>query len=301
VFKVALERKEPSLSTLTKVLIVLQVVVALVLCGLVVTYVSTAENYKQLYEAEKSKASRANQEKDNAQEELEKFKAEKDQELAQLTKQIATLKDNISKLTNDLAVSERAKAQLSSDLLAKDATIQTANNLANQQTELYAKAKEQLDVLKDDQIKKNGQLKEINDTLLEKMGIITTQTEQIKRLLEEKTELQAKLEEALRKGGMTVVPPLPAQPQPSAQQAKPASKDIDLKGVVTKVDLEHKLAEISIGSAHGVRQDMKFYVTRGDQFICNILVLEVQAERTVGILDLVQTTPLAGDMVSTNL
>ena len=300
-FKIALERKEPSLSTLTKVLIVLQVVVALILCGLVVTYVATADNYKQMYETERSKASRANQEKDNALEEQDKFKAEKDQEMALLTKQIAVLKDNISKLTNDLTVSDRTKAQLSNDLIAKDATIQTANNLANQQTELYAKAKEQLDAIRAEQVKKDGQLREINDTLLEKMGIITTQTEQIKRLLEEKTDLQAKLEQSLRQYGKSLVPPIPAQSQPMAPQARPMAKDIDLRGVVTKVDLEHKLAEISIGFAHGVRQDMKFYVTRGDQFICNILVLEVEADRTVGILDLVQTTPMAGDVVSTNL
>jgi myosin heavy subunit len=289
------------LSTLTKVLIVLQVVVALVLCGLVVSYVATADNYKQMYETERSKASRAIQEKDNAQEEFEKFKADKDQELAQLTKQMGELKDTISRLNNDLAVSERTKAQLGNESLAKDATIQTANTLAKQQGELYAKAKEQLNDLRDEQAKRDGQLREINDTLIEKMGIITTQTEQIKRLMEEKTELQAKLEQSLRQFGKALVPPIPAQPQPTVQQARPLAKDIDLKGVVTKVDLEHKLAEISIGSAHGVRQDMKFYVTRGDQFVCNILVLEVEADKTVGILDLVQTTPLVGDVVSTNL
>jgi hypothetical protein len=300
VFKVALERKETSLSTLTKVLIVLQVVVGLVLCGLVVTYVSTADNYKQLYEAENSKAKQADQAKNNAQDELEKFKADKDQEFALLTKQIAVLKDNISKLTNDLAVSERTRAQLGNDLLAKDATIQTANTLANQQTELYAKAKEQLDAIRADQVKKDGQLREINDALIEKMGILTTQTEQINRLTDEKTELLAKLQESLRQFNKAFVPPIPTQPQPMVQ-ARPLAKDIDLKGVVTKVDLEHKLAEISIGSSHGVRQDMKLYVTRGDQFVCNILVLEVEADKTVGILDLVQTTPLAGDVVSSNL
>ena len=288
------------MSTLTKVLIVLQVVVALVLCGLVVTYVSTAENYKQMYETENSKAKRANQDKENAQEELEKFKAEKDQEIASLTKQIAALKDTISKLNNDLAASERTRAQLNNDLLAKDATIQTANTLANQQTELYANAKEQLDVLRVEQVKKDGQLKEINDTLVEKMGIITTQAEQIKRLTDEKNDLLAKLQQSLRQSGRELVPPIPTQSKPS-QQASPSTMDIDLKGTITRVDLENKLAEISIGSAQGVRQDMKFYVTRGDQFICYILALEVEPERTVGILDMVQMAPMPGDVVSTNL
>jgi len=90
------------LSTLTKVLIVLQVVVALVLCGLVVSYVATADNYKQLYETESSKARGAIQEKNNAQDEFEKFKADKDKEFAQLTKEMGELNDAKSRLENDL-------------------------------------------------------------------------------------------------------------------------------------------------------------------------------------------------------
>lgn len=97
------------MSTLTKVLIVLQVVVALVLCGLVVTYVANADNYKGMYEDARSKANRANQEKEAKLQEFEQFKATKDQELAKLTQQMGEQRDAIGKLTNDLAVSERTK------------------------------------------------------------------------------------------------------------------------------------------------------------------------------------------------
>jgi hypothetical protein len=45
---------------------------------------------------------------------------------------------------------------------------------------------------------------------------------------------------------------------------------------------------------------MKFHVIRGDEFICDILVLDVDAEKAVGILDLVQKQPKVGDLVSTN-
>jgi len=289
------------LSTLTKVLIVLQVVVALVLCGLVVTYVATADNYKRMYEEERSRASKANQQKEATQQDFEQFKAAKDQEFAGLNKKIAELNDTISRLTNDLAMSERTRAQIGNDLTAKDAIIQTANTLAKQQTELYQKAKEQLDAIRTEQVKKDGELKEINDSIVEKMAIITAQTEQIRRLIEEKTDLQGKLEQLLRQYGKAVVPPAPTGPKPVVQPARPLARDLGLKGVITRIDMENSLAEISIGSADGVRQEMKFYVTRGDQFICNILVLEVEAQKAVGILDLVQQTPKAGDVVATNL
>jgi hypothetical protein len=48
---------------------------------------------------------------------------------------------------------------------------------------------------------------------------------------------------------------------------------------------------------------MKFHVVRGDKFICDILILDVEPEKAVGILDLLQPElpPQAGDQVSTNL
>jgi hypothetical protein len=65
--------------------------------------------------------------------------------------------------------------------------------------------------------------------------------------------------------------------------------------------MKNKVAAISIGSAAGVREDMKFHVTRGDRFICDILIFDVDPEKAIGILDLVQTDPQAGDLAATNL
>jgi hypothetical protein len=80
--------------------------------------------------------------------------------------------------------------------------------------------------------------------------------------------------------------------------------DISLEGLIITVDLENSLAEISIGAANGVKQNMKFHVTRGDEFICDILILDVEPEKAVGTLELMNVTqkqPKAGDNVSTNL
>jgi len=289
------------LSTLTKVLIVLQVVVALVLCGLVVTYVATADNYKQMYDTQSSRARLADQQREKAEQDLEQIKTDRAQETAGLNKKIAELNDRISDLGNNLGNLERDKTRLNETVTTMASTIEAANLNAKKQTELAQKAQEQLDALRSEQVKKDGQLKEINDALVEKMVVISTQTEQIKRLTEERTELQAKLEQALRQYGKVVVPPVPAQPQPVVKQPGPAVKDLNLRGTVTRVDLEAGLAEISIGSADGVRQGMELYVTRGDQFMCNILILDVQAERAVGVLKLIQQSPGPGDVVTTNL
>jgi hypothetical protein len=61
------------------------------------------------------------------------------------------------------------------------------------------------------------------------------------------------------------------------------------------------MAGISIGSADGVKEGMRFHVTRGDEFICDILIIDVDAEEAVGVLEYVQQNPRVGDNVSTNL
>jgi hypothetical protein len=74
-----------------------------------------------------------------------------------------------------------------------------------------------------------------------------------------------------------------------------------LKGLITAVDSKNKMVSISIGTADGVKEGMKFHVTRGDKFICDILIIDTDAENAVGAMELVQEQPRTGDTVTTNL
>ena len=67
------------------------------------------------------------------------------------------------------------------------------------------------------------------------------------------------------------------------------------------MDLKNSMASISIGTADGVKEGMKFHVTRGDQFICDIVIIDTDTEEAVGVLELVQQPPKVGDNASTNL
>jgi len=76
-----------------------------------------------------------------------------------------------------------------------------------------------------------------------------------------------------------------------------------LKGNITRLDLQNKLAEISIGSTSGVKVDMKFHIVRGNQVVADMLVLDVEPDRAVGTIQIIQQglEPGVGDLVSTNL
>jgi len=77
-----------------------------------------------------------------------------------------------------------------------------------------------------------------------------------------------------------------------------AKKSDGLKGLIVAMDLKNSLAQISLGATHGVTEGMRFHVTRGDQFICDILIFDVEPDKAVGALDLVQSEPRVGDQVS---
>jgi len=74
-----------------------------------------------------------------------------------------------------------------------------------------------------------------------------------------------------------------------------------LKGKVAEVNLQNSIVGISIGSADGVQQGMKFYVTRGEDFVCEILIMNVDSKVSAGVIELASSQPKIGDKVATDL
>ena len=81
-------------------------------------------------------------------------------------------------------------------------------------------------------------------------------------------------------------------------------QNIALKGRVVGVDFQNNLAQVSLGSAQGVRPNMTFHVVRGEQYICDVVIQKVDPDKSVGqlsVLDRNRAEPRIGDTVSTNL
>jgi len=279
-------------------------VCSIFLCGLVATYVANAENFKQKYDQAYTDLRAAQEKQRSAEKQLREKIEQTDQEKAKLNEEIAGHKIKIGELEADLDKVTRAKDELLARVNSFAAIVEGFTKTNDQQGLLLKNTIARLETVEADLIKERSQHKETSRVLLEKMAIIATMQEQSKRLVEEKTELQTKLDQFLRQYGQAVAPTKPVtQVTTKAKPAPPVTREIGLKGRVTNVDLPNKMAEISIGRVHGVKESMKFHVVRGDKFICDILILDVEPEKAVGILELLnsQQPPQAGDQVSTNL
>jgi len=290
------------LSTLTKVLIILLTIFSIFLCGIVVTYVANATHYKQKYERLLIDLQATQQNVTKLKSDLSDTIQQADQQKQTLNDKIASLNITIEQLKANVDAAEREKARL---LLRVDefaAEVATFTKTNEYQTSLAQNAFNAWKAAEGDLTKEQSQHKETARLLLEKMAIITTLEDKNRRLLEENAELQTKLDQFLRQYGKTLAPAAPVTPiKEKARPVPPPTTAIGLKGQIIAVDSENSLAEISIGQAHGVKEGMKFHVTRGEQFICDIVILDVEPEKAVGWLELVQDQPKAGDNVSTNL
>lgn len=294
------------LSTLTKILIVLLTISSIFLCGIVVTYVANADNYRDMYNKLKTEAdglresadgnSRAFKEK---QDEMERLQNKLNSEIAALNTQISTLK-------GQLADAERVNTNLNQRVDRFAADVETFTKTNEKLTSLLDDTTNKWKTVEADLIKEQAQHKETAETLREKLAIIQSLETDKKRLIEEKTELQARMDKLLQPVGETTTPVVTVT-QPKIEIARPVpviAEKIALKGLITGVDLKNKLARISIGTADGVKEGMKFHVTRADKFICDLLIIDTDTEEAVGameLLDLAREQPKNGDTVTTNL
>jgi DNA repair exonuclease SbcCD ATPase subunit len=280
-------------------------IASIFLCGIVVTYVANADNYKQKYDSLYNGYQAAKKNEDNAKTQLNNTIEEKDRDAEKLGQQIASLEEQISKLKIDLATAERDKDDANRKVNNWAAIVMDFSKTMENYEKLVKNALVERDLKEAELIKQDKELKDTTAALMENMAIVKQLQDESKRLLEEKTELQNKLDQYLRQFGKAIAEPMPVTTIQEAVSLATPTKDIDLNGSITEVDLKNLLAEISIGTADGVKEGMRFHLTRGDKFICDIVILDVWPERAVGWIELLQdqpqNQPRIDDKASTNL
>lgn len=290
------------MSALTKILIVLLTISAVFLSGIVVTYVANAENYKEKYEKVRTKNDSLKSEVRGLNEQMNDRMDKADQLEAKLNSKIADLRTKYGQMESKHRSAEREKAALLQKVnswtsIAKDFT--TTND---KQGQLLEKTLNDLNELQAKNIKQKKELDDTTTDLIKKMSIVETLKRENKRLLEDKVDLRSRLDRILQPTGRVTAATTPVTQEKSRVQPNYRyTRQIALQARVTAVDLKNSMAGISIGSADGVKEGMKFHVTRGDEFICDILIIGVDHEEAVGVLDLVQQPPRTGDIASTNL
>jgi chromosome segregation ATPase len=289
------------LSTLTKILIVLLTLSTIFLCGITVTYVGTATNYKKLYTERNSKIQSLTKDNDYKAEQInsleDKVQNTKDsyeKRIESLDKELATRGLELETCQRTLSDTETRLKDNAAILADSMATVATNNKLRQEAESKRADL---------EKIKQNNekQIKELNDRVLSletKIDLIETEKRQ---LVEDKTQIQNRLDQLLQVTGQRAF--APENVTLSTDKAKPAPpmRALDLEGVINEVKLQDSLASISKGSADGVKDGMRFHVLRDNKYICDIVIFSVDADQSSGFFELAgENQPRPGDIVKTN-
>jgi cell shape-determining protein MreC len=290
------------LSTLTKILIVLLTLSSIFLCGIVVTYVANADNYRQKYDGLKTDKDSLSKKVEDLTKQINENIEQKKQAENKLNSEITSLKTEKGELQTNLDNAEREKAALLQKVNSWTSITKDFYETNDKQGQLLKNTLDELNKVQTEQVSQRKELDETTKALEEKMAIIETLQAENKRIQEEKTELQNRLDKFLQPIGKTAAAAVPVTPrEEAARPATTEARDIALQGLVTAVDLKNSMATISIGTADGVKEGMRFHVTRGNEFLCDILIVDADIKEAVGVLELVQQQPNVGDTVSTNL
>ena len=290
------------MSVLTKILVVILAFSTFFLCASVVTYVVNADNYKKQFEDAKKDLEVAKKGIANAEKQLEESKTANMESEQKLKNSISDLQIQITKLSTDLDKAEREKAEFERKVNSWTSITKEFYETTDKQGELLKNTLAELNNVQAEQIKEQKELNDVSAKLLEGQKIIEILEVEKKRLIEEKVGLEAKLNEYLLPGGKTAVVENVVTPEKTdVEVTTDIASAINLKGLVTEVDLKNSMAGISLGTADGVKKGMRFHVTRGNSFVCDIVIIDIDAEASVGVLELIQEQLKVGDSVATNL
>ena len=290
------------MSTLTKILIVLLTLSCLFLCGFVVQYIATADNYRTTLDKSKKDFADLDREKKNIETKLQQLTEDKQRLEDTKNKQIADLSQEKTALEAKIRTLELAKAELDEKVQSWVTIVDQLTKLTDKHRIQFESTFSELNQTKGELINEKKKLDEVTSTLMQKEALIDMLEDQTRRLTEEKMAIESRVNKQLQPTGKKVLTETVTPDRDLAQQVIPAATaDIALKAKVSGVDTKSSMAKISIGSSSGVKKGMRFHVSRGNEYICDILIIDVAAEESVGLLELVQKDPRIGDDASTNL
>ncbi|AQT70112.1 chromosome segregation protein SMC [Anaerohalosphaera lusitana] len=282
------------MSTLTKVLIVLLSFGVIFLCATTVSYVSSTstaqsdlEDLRTEYKALEGDRLAAETELNQVQAQAKKLEEELQAEITELRKE-----------NNMLAVDKRTAETASMEYQSKYTNLASSlesleNTIGNLQT-LLASTQDQLEDTRAQSIRDRKYLNETTEELMAKTVRLESLQARLKQVLEQKQTLEEQL--AGEEVTVATVTPTPGE---IAKPAGQVTTTQPIRGLVTEV--RENLVGISVGAADGVKEGQTFHVIRGEEFICNIEVTNVDTSKAAGVLELVEQRPRVGDNVTTEL
>ena len=286
------------MSTVTKVFAVLVSLLSIFLCGVVIAFMGKVQDYKELYEDQKVLADAAQVMAYSAEQRLEKTNLTYGKAAELTGERLKDLRDQYNVMSVDLAqaaqqsVLESSKADSAVKLVS--AMRSTIQDMQTAYESLWA----DFDNNRSQMLQAQTQVTELTRQLNNEMA----RTNQLEDTNRRRAEQIAGLEERVAKLNQQLDKYNLAQKEfdsdTTVAQILPEMTGVPIMGEITALD-DSNIA-ISVGTTSGVRENMRFWIVRGDKFLGNLDIIYVEADEAVGRLSNKQDIIVEGDMVTTD-
>lgn len=288
------------MSSLTKVFAILVSVLAIFLCGAVVSFVTKTANWKQLYDQQKLIAAASQTQAVAADLAMSENKANYESMLERLEQYNSVLRQMNADLAQQLAVAQEARTSATG---RADTAVQLSDALRLTIDNLYVTQNNLQKALEQDREKTmtaQTQLIELTRQLNTEQ-VKAAQLEQKWRQAEEKISvLENENADIRQKLARATVSPSEFRPDEDKVSLAPTSPTgVPIQGQVIKTD--GGIVAISVGETSGVRKGMTFDAVRGGKYLGNLEITYVEPTQSVGQIKTFKETIIAGDKVISGL
>ncbi|MCC7192453.1 MAG: hypothetical protein IT444_06675 [Phycisphaeraceae bacterium] len=285
------------MSVLTKVFVVLVTVLSILLVALFVPFVAKTENYKEQVRLAKTEAEGARQTAAQRQTEINTMQNKQTEAYVQLQSAKALVDQQVLALNDRLAQSEKEGLEAKADLVKREADLTQLSAAAKLSTQLQEAMEAELRDRRTAMVSQQTRMIELQDRIEEITSQLQAAERQRKRDAERLVDLETQLAETtkrLAQGGSAVAANTAGPTAPATFESS-----VTINGSVTKVDKVEgdSFAQINVGSAGGVEENMRFLVHRGDVYLGTLVITAVDTNAASGRMTLSTGDIQAGDKV----
>ena len=283
------------MSTLSKILVVLLVVLAIAHSAVLLAFLSQQEDWKALAQANYSKWESAQESLASAniahtqlQDQLLKAKQGLQADLTRTETDLAKAQANIAALQLDLGTLTAEKGSLQQELSKLNASLGLAQ-------EAQKHAISRLDAARNTANKLTAENAQLESQLSEFTADVTSLRAEVRSQKERIYFLQSEIRKAqgVASGqSLSSVTAIRSAPVVTAQP---------IRGKVTDVNLAEKIAQINVGEIAGVAEGTRFIIYHGDQYVGDLKITRVLRDQSLGAILLSSQPVKVGDEVATAL
>ena len=283
------------MSTLSKILVVLLVLLAIAHSAVLLAFLSQQQSWKQVAQDNHAKWQ-------SAQDSLVSARAAHTQVQTQLLNAKQGLQDDLTRAETDLATAQAGIATLKLEmgkLTAEKVSLQAELSKLNASLALAQEAQKhalsRLDAARNTASKLTAENTQLENQLSEFTADVTTLRAEVRTQKERIYFLQSEIRKVQ---GLASGQSLPTA---TTIRSTPVVSAQPIRGKVTDVDTAEKIAQINVGEIAGVAVGTRFIIYHGSDYVGDLRVTRVSRDQALGTILLSSQPVKVGDEVATEL